>query len=94
MELRDEVLSNSRAQEKNTNVFQVSDLEDMEFYREDLHSNMNAVFWPIIHTPFFLTTFDGVELGSILGNRILINTEVNMESWRAEVSIQVTEKPT
>ena len=58
MEMRDEVISSVGAQDLDTSSYQVSDLEDIEFNREDSQLDMDAVFRPGIDTPFSPTTFD------------------------------------
>ena len=63
MEVRDEVLSTVGAQDLDTSSYQTSDLEDMDFYWEDLQLDMDAVFRPGIDTPFSPTTFDDLLMG-------------------------------
>ena len=58
-EMREEVLSSVGAQDLDTSSYQVSDLEDIEFNRENSQLDMDAVFRPGIDTPFSPTTFDG-----------------------------------
>ena len=57
-EMREEVLSSVGAQDLDTNSYQVSDLEDIEFNWENSHLDMDAVFRPGIDTPFSPTAFD------------------------------------
>ena len=42
MEIRDEVLSSVGAQDKNRSVYQVSDLDDVEFYWENDQLDVHA----------------------------------------------------
>ena len=53
MEMRHEVLSSVGAQDLDTNSYQVSDLQHIEFNWENSHLDMDAVFRPGIDTPFF-----------------------------------------
>ena len=52
VEMRDEVLSSMGAQDMDTNSYQVSDLEDIEFNWEKSQLDMDAVFRPGIDTRF------------------------------------------
>ena len=52
MEMRDEVLSSVGAQDLDTSRYQLTDLVDIEFNRENSHLEMDAVFRPGIDTPF------------------------------------------
>ena len=52
METRDEVLLSVVAQHMNTNGYQVSDLEYIEFYRADPDLSMDAVFRSVVDAPF------------------------------------------
>ena len=63
LEKRDEVLSSVGAQDMDASVYQVStDLEDVEFYWEN-DLDVDAVFRPVIDTPFSPTAFDDLEMG-------------------------------
>ena len=53
-EMRDEVLSSVGAQDRDTSGYQVSDLEDVDFYWENDQLDVDVVFGPGIDTPFFL----------------------------------------
>ena len=57
MEMRDEVLSCVGAQDMATSGYQVSDLDDVEFYRKNDQPDVDAVFRPGIYTPFSPSTF-------------------------------------
>ena len=64
-EMRDEVLSSVGAQEgSDTSGYQVSaaDLDDVEFYWENVELDVDAVFRPGIDTPFSPTAFDDLEM--------------------------------
>ena len=58
MEMREEVLSSVGAHDLSTSSYQVSNLEDIQFNRENSQLDLDAVFRPGIDTPFSLTTFD------------------------------------
>ena len=62
MEMREEVLSSVGAQGLNTSSYQLSDLKDINFNWEISQLDMDAVFRPVIDTPFSPTTFDGLWL--------------------------------
>ena len=61
MEMRDEVLSSVGVQDLDTNSYQVSDLEYIEFNWENSQLDMDAVFIPGIDTPFSPTIFDDLS---------------------------------
>ena len=67
MEMRDEVLSSEGAQDLDSNSYQISDLEDIEFNWEKSHLDMDTVFRLGIDNPFSPTTFDNLSMreGSI-----------------------------
>ena len=53
-EMRDEVLSNLGTKGKDTSGYQVSTIEDIKFHGEDPDLNLEAFFWPRIHTQLSL----------------------------------------
>ena len=53
MQMRDKVLSSVGAQIMDTGGYQVSDLDDMDFYWENDQLDEDAVFRPGIDTPFY-----------------------------------------
>ena len=63
MEMRDEVLSSVGAQDKDTKVYQVSDLHDVEFYWEIEQLDVGVVFRPSLDTPFSPSTFNDLQMG-------------------------------
>ena len=80
MEKRDEVLSSVGAHDLDTSSYQVSDLEDIEFNREDSQLDMDAVFRPGIDTPFS-PTFDDLLMGDgSVENPILLDEEEDKEN--------------
>ena len=95
MEMRDEVLSSVRAQYMDTSGYQVSDLDDVEFYWKNDQLDVDAVFRPSIDTPFFPSTFNGFEMGSIAENPIMIDEEQeNENSPPPHPTTSVPERPT
>ena len=91
-EMRDEVLSSVRAQDLNTSSYQVSDLEDIEFNWENSQLDMEAVFRPVIATPFSPTTFDDLTMEGSVENPIVLDEEKDNEN--ASPSTPVSERPT
>ena len=80
MEMRDEVLSSVGAQYKGTSGYQVSDLDEVEFYWEKDRLDVNAVFRPGFDTPFSPTAFDDLEIGSSAENPIILDEEEDKEN--------------
>ena len=52
IEMRDEILSSVGAQYMETSGYQLSGLDDVEFYLENHQLDVDAVFRPGIDTPF------------------------------------------
>ena len=92
MEVRDELLSSVGAQDLDTSSHQVSDLEDIEFNRENSQLDMDAVFRPGIDTPFSRTTFDDLSLEGSVENPIVLDQEEDKEN--APPSTPESVKPT
>ena len=80
MEMRDEVLSNVGAQDMDTSGYQVSDLDDIEFYWENDQLDVDTVFRPGIDIPFSLSTFNDFMMGSLTENPILIDEKEDKEN--------------
>ena len=81
MEMRDEVLSSMGAQDLDTSRYQVSDLEDIEFNRENLQLDLDAVFRPSIDTPFSPTTFVDILIGDgSVENPIVLDEKEDKEN--------------
>ena len=97
MEMRDEVLSSVGAQDLDTSSYQVSDLEDIEFNRENPQLDMDAVFRPGIDTPFSPTTFDDLLMGDgTFENPIVLDDEEDKENAPPPTtpeSVRTTEPP-
>ena len=62
-EKRDEVLSNVGAQDMDTSRYQLSDLDDLDFYWEDDELDVDAVIRPRLDTSFSPSSFDDLEIG-------------------------------
>ena len=73
--MRDEVLSSLGAQLMDTSGYQVSDLNDVEFLRENDQLHLDAVFRLGKDKPFFLSTFNDFLMGSMAENTIPIDEE-------------------
>ena len=80
LEMRDQVLSNVGAQDMDTSRYEVSDLRDVEFWWEIDQLDVDAVFRPSIETPFFPSTFDEFEMGSMAGYPTLPDKEQDKEN--------------
>ena len=80
MKMRDEVLSIVGAQHLDTSSYQVSDLEDIEFNWENSKLDMDAVFRPVMDTPFSPTTFDDFSLEGSVENLIVLDEEEDKEN--------------
>ena len=79
-EMREEVFSSMGAQDLDTSIYQVSDLEDIEFNWENLQLDMDAVFRPGIDTPFSPTTFDDLSMEGSVENPIVLDEEEDKEN--------------
>ena len=80
-EMREEILSSVGAQDLDTNSYQVSNLEDIEFNWENAQLDMDAVFRPGLDTPFSPTTFDDLLMGDgSVENPIVLDEEEDKEN--------------
>ena len=70
-----EVFSGVGAQDMDTSVSQVYDLDHVEFYWEKDQLDVNAVFRPGIATLFSPTAFGDIEKGGSAKNTILLDEE-------------------
>ena len=80
LEMMDEVLSSVGAQEMDTSVFHLSDLDNVIFYWKVDQLDQHAVFIPGIHTFFSPTAFDDLEMGGSAENPILLDEEEDKEN--------------
>ena len=79
-ERRDEVFSCVGAQNIITSGYQVSDLDDAEFYWANDQPHIDAVFRPDIDAPFSSLTFSDFEMDSMAENPILIDKAEEKEN--------------
>ena len=75
MKMRDEVPSSVGAQDTDSNAYQVSDLDNFEFYPQNDQLDVDAVFWPGIDSTFSPTAFNNLEMGYSAENPILLDEE-------------------
>ena len=80
MEMTDEVLSSVGAQDLDTSIYQIPDLDDIEFNWENSQLDMDAVLRPGIDTPFSPTTFDDFSTEASVENHIVLDEEEVMET--------------
>ena len=80
MEMRDEVPFSVGAQDLDTSSYQVSDLEDIEFYWENSQMDMDAVFRPGIDNSFFPTRFDDLSMEGSVETPIVLDEEKDKEN--------------
>ena len=91
MELRDERLSRLGVKDMDTNVCQVSDLDDVDFHWETDQLDIDIDYRPGIDTPFSSTAFIALEKGAA-GNPLLLDKE-EVEK-KSSSSTPVSERPT
>ena len=77
MEMQGEALSKIGAQNMDSNVYLVSELEDIEFQWEDPDLNMDAYFWPGMDTLLSPSTSNYFEM----------NDWKPDSDWRREISL-------
>ena len=94
MEMRDEVLSSAAAKHMDTSRYQVSDLDDVEFYWEKGQLDVDAVFRPSINTPFSPPTSNQLQIGSMTENPILIGEEQDKGNSPPHSTTLGSERPT
>ena len=70
--MRDEIRSSVGAQNLDTSGYQVSDMEVLEFHREDHDLQMDAVFRFGIDGHFFPSTCSDFEMWQWLRNRLCL----------------------
>ena len=72
-EMRDEVLSSASAQDMDKNGYQVSDLNDNEFYWKKDQLNVDAVSRPGIDASFSPKLFDDLKIAGSAEKSILLD---------------------
>ena len=91
-EMRDDILSSVGAQDMDTSGYQVSELDDFEFYWEKDQLDVNAVFRRGIDALFSQTAFDDLEMGGSAENPFLLDEEEDKEN--SSPTTPVSERPT
>ena len=84
------------AKDLETNSYQVSDLEGIEFNWENSQLDMEVVFRPGIDTPFSPFTFDDISMEGSVENPIVLDEEEDKEnapSPSTPESVRPTEPP-
>ena len=94
LEMRDEVLSCVGAQDADTRVYQVSNLEDVELRWESPDLKMDAVFRPGIDILFYPSIFNNSEIDSRAEIPILIDGEQNKENSPPPPTTRICESST
>ena len=94
MKMRDEVPSSVGAQDFDTSSYQVSDLKNIEFNWEISQLDMDAVFRPVMDTPFSPTTFDDLSMEGSDENPIVLDEEEDKENAPPPPSIPESVRPT
>ena len=93
--MRVEVLLSVSAQDVDTSGYQISDLDDVEFYWENDELEVDAVIRPRIDDLSSLLFFNDIVMGSMAENSILIDEEQNKEnSPPLHPTTPVSERPT
>ena len=78
-EMQHEVLSSVSAQGMDTSGYQVSDLDDFDFYWENDLLDKDAVVRPSVDTPFSTTAFDDLQRKGSAENPIQLDERENKE---------------
>ena len=90
--MRYQILSSVGAQILDPNVYQVSDLDDVDFYWEIDQPDEDTVFWPCIYIPFSPKAFDDLEMGGSAENPDVLNEEDDKAN--CPPTTPVSERPT
>ena len=95
MKMMDEVLLNLGAQDMGTSGYQVSVLDDFDFYPENDQLDVNVVLRPRNETPFSSIALDDLEMGGLAENPILLDEEEDKENSPPAtlVSVRSTQPP-
>ena len=72
----------------------MSDLDDVEFYWENDQLDVDGVFRPGIDTPFSVSNFNELEIGSIAENSTQSDEEEDKENSPPIPMNSVSERPT
>ena len=94
-EMREEVLSSDGAQDTDTRGYELSDVEDIEFFWKEPAVDMDSVYRPGISTPFSPSIFDDFQLeGSTAANPIIVDDEEDKENSAPTTTTPESERPT
>ena len=94
--MREEVLSSVGAQQMDTSGYQVTaDLDDVEFYWENVPLVVEAVLRPGVDALVSSTAFEDLEMGGLAGSPILLDEEEDKENSlpNTPVSERLTRPP-
>ena len=95
MEIMDEMFSSVGAQVMDTNLYQMSDPDDFEFYWEKDQLALDAFIRAVIDIPFSFSIFQECEMVLMAENPILIVEEQDNEnSLPPHPTNPVSERPT
>ena len=94
--MRDEVLSSVGAKEGlDTSGYQVSaDLDDVEFFWENVQLDVHGVFRRGIDTPFSPTQFDDLKMAGSAKKPVLLAEEEDKENSPPTTTTPASERPT
>ena len=93
--MREEVLSSVGAQDTATRGYELFDLEDIEFSREDPAVDMDSVYRPGIDAPFSPSIFDSFQMeGSTATNSKIVDDEEDKENSAPTTTTPESERPT
>ena len=94
-EMGEEVLSSVGAQDTDTSGYELSDLEDIEFSREDPAVDVDSVYRPGTDTPFPPSIFDGFQMkGLTAAKPIIVDDEEDKENSAPTTTTPKSERPT
>ena len=92
MGMRDQLFSSVGAQNTDASVFEVSDMDNVELYREKDRLDVDAVFGPGFDTPFPPTALSDLEMGGSAENPNMPDEEKDKKN--SHPTIPVSERPT
>ena len=93
-EMRGEVLSSVGAQDTDIRGYELSDLENLEFSREDPAVDMDSVYRPGLGTTFPPSIFDDFQMeGSTAANPIIVDDEEDKENSAPTTTTPESERP-
>ena len=90
-EIGDKVLPGVGAQDMDTSGYQLSDLDDVEFYWKNDQMEEDAVFGPGVDTPFSPTAFDDLEMEGTAWNFIF--SDLGEDNENSASTTTVSERP-